>query len=97
MSRRLPALAALACLSLAGAAFADPLGDAMALARKTLAFVERSAPRPQFAAELAALEKRVAAARKRPEAEGARGEGKTEQAVPSGLDPLASGLYSEVR
>ena len=63
MSRRLPALAALACLSLAGAAFADPLGDAMALARKTLAFVERSAPRPQFAAELAALEKRVADAR----------------------------------
>jgi len=60
---RLPALAALACLSLAGAASADPLDNAMQLARRTLAFVERSAARPQFAAELAVLEKRLADAR----------------------------------
>jgi len=60
----------LACISAAmvvfaaGLAAAEPVGDAakaVAFARKTLELVERAAERPKLAAELAALENRVAA------------------------------------
>ena len=45
---------------LVGSASADETEKALQFARETLAFVERSAPRPKLAAELAALEKRYA-------------------------------------
>ncbi len=44
---------------------AADVDDALALARKTLTFVEKGAPRPKLAAELASVEKRYAAARKK--------------------------------
>jgi hypothetical protein len=44
---------------LAFGAFADPAEDALALAQRTLAYVERTAPRPEQAAELKALAQRL--------------------------------------
>ena len=52
--------AAVACLLAAGPAEAGPARNLAEFARRTLQFVERSAPRPALAAELAALEKRSA-------------------------------------
>ena len=49
---------------------ADETQEALELARKTLAFVEQGAPRPKLAAELKALEKRVASAKTLKELEG---------------------------
>ena len=60
--KRFVFLCAVVILSAAAALRADPADDMLALARKTLAFVEQSAKRPKLAAELATVERRLASA-----------------------------------
>jgi len=70
MSKHLTIATVLMFGLLVGRASADETEKALRFARKTLAFVERSAPRPKLAAELAALEKRYAGSRKDDDAVG---------------------------
>ena len=58
--KRLILLCAVVVLLAAPALRADPADDVLALARKTLALVEKSAKRPKLAARLAAIERRLA-------------------------------------
>jgi len=60
--KRFILLCAVVVLSLSSSLRADSVDDVLALARKTLAFVEKSAKRPKLATELAAIEKRLASA-----------------------------------
>ena len=60
--KRFILLCAVVVLSLSSSLRADSVDDVLALARKTLAFVEKSAKRPKLAARLVAIEKRLASA-----------------------------------
>jgi len=60
--KRIVFLCAVVILSSSAALHADPADDVLALTRKTLAFVEKSAKRPKLAAELVALDRRLTSA-----------------------------------